>query len=142
MWRCEKGWPSSHSWWLRFQRDISKQNFLLSPVLGSPAQSTRAGKRCPHNIWLWKSAGILSTRERWESARNTDVLLKGQKTALASVDQLGGTSSCKWKDCWLDSCSEHMPKLWVQSLVGEHVGGNGSMFSSHINVSLSPFPSL
>ena len=43
---------------------------VLSPTLGSPAQSTRHGSRSPYNICLWKSAGILSTREKQESTRN------------------------------------------------------------------------
>ena len=45
-----------------------------------------------------------------------------------------------WKGCGFDSQSGHMPGLWVQSLGGVHTGGNGSMFLSHVNISLSlPF---
>ena len=45
---------------------------------GSQVQSTRAGKRCLHNISLWKSVEILYTRERGECARDTGTLIKGQ----------------------------------------------------------------
>ena len=52
----------------------------LSSKLGSKAQNTRAKKRWPHNIRLWKSLGILSVREEWKYTRKTGVLLKGQPT--------------------------------------------------------------
>lgn len=46
---------------LRFQMDISAvgcfpwEEWRLKPKSGSLTQSSRAGKRCPHNIWMWKS---------------------------------------------------------------------------------------
>ena len=70
---------------LIFQRAISAakippEKHGFSSQMDSPAQSTRAGNRHPHNIWVWKSVGILSSRERLESARESGALLKGQHT--------------------------------------------------------------
>ena len=41
------------------------------------------------------------------------------------------------KGCGFDSCSEHIPRLRVRSLVGACMGGNTSMFLFHIDVSIS-----
>ena len=46
------------------------------------------------------------------------------------------------KDHGSDSWSGHIPRLQVQSPVGVRMGGNGLMFFSHINVSLSLLFSL
>ena len=40
------------------------------------------------------------------------------------------------------SWSGHTPRLWVQSLVGAHMGGNLSVFLSHIDIPLSLSSSL
>ena len=40
-----------------------------SPTPGSSAQNTSARERKPHNIWLWKSVGILSIQVRRKAAR-------------------------------------------------------------------------
>ena len=52
-------------------KDSSWGAWSLDPMPGSPAQSTRAGKRQPHNTRLWKAVWVLSAMERWESARYT-----------------------------------------------------------------------
>nr|KAF6433826.1 hypothetical protein HJG59_008879 [Molossus molossus] len=49
---------------------------------GSPGRSTTVRKRNPHNIWLWKSAEILSTRKRWESTKIPGTLLKANAQNL------------------------------------------------------------
>ena len=81
------------------------ETWSLNPRLSFPAQSTRAGKRCPHNIWLGKLAGILSTRERQVSARDTDTLWKGQCTkphlqplTLDSGRGRGEQTRVSWKE--------------------------------------------
>ena len=55
---------------------------------------------------------------------------------------LVGASSHALK-CWgFDPLLGHTPRLWVQSTVGAYMGGNQSMYLSHINVSLFPLLSL
>ena len=58
----------------------------------------------------------------------------------------GWASSCKAKGLRFYSRSGHMPGLQVRSSVAEHMRGNGSMFLSHVDVSLllflPPSPSL
>ena len=58
------------------------------PKPGFPAQNTRAGKRSPHNIWLWKAVGFLSVRKRWD----TGTFLKGQHTKFHSQPFTLGSS--------------------------------------------------
>lgn len=48
-----------------------------SPRPGSPACSISARKRSPHDIWLWKSVGILSDSVRQKTPGYLDVHLKG-----------------------------------------------------------------
>ena len=60
------------------------------------------------------------------------VLPKEPIVVLTSVAQLVGASSCKPKGCGFNSWPQHMPRLQVQSLTGEHTGGNQQMFLSHI----------
>ena len=59
------------------------------------------------------------------------------------VALLIGTSSHTPKGCEFYPQLGHIPRLQVQSPVGQHTGGNHSMFLSHIDVSLplSPSPS-
>ena len=40
----------------------------------------------------------------------------------------------------VDSLSGHIPRLWAQFSVGVCMGGSGSTFLYHIDVSLSLFP--
>ena len=58
------------------------------------------------------------------------------------VAHLVGASSGTKIACRFYSCLGHVPRLWVQSLVGTRTGGNRSMFPSHIDVSLSHPPVL
>ena len=55
---------------------------------------------------------------------------------LACVAQAVGESSCTPKGYRFDTRSEHLPKLWVWSLVGEPTRSNQSMFLSHTNGSV------
>ena len=55
---------------------------------------------------------------------NKQLLRPGQMIQLVEV------SSRAPKDCSLDSQSGHIPRLWIQSLVRAHMGGNRSMFLS------------
>ena len=57
-------------------------------------------------------------------------MMKMLCSTLASVVQLVGAWSHKLKGCRLDSQPGHMPRLWVQSVVGACVGGNQSMLLS------------
>ena len=63
-------------------------------------------------------------------------------SVLASMAHLVGALSYKLKGCGFNSQSGHMPRLWVQSLVGVLMGGNRPMFLSHIDISLPLSPSL
>ena len=65
--------------------------------------------------------------------------LKKKRIYPGWVAQLVGASSCTPKGCRFDSQSGQIPRLWVQAPVGEHLGGNQSMFLSHIDVCLSLF---
>lgn len=71
-----KGWSGFYRWQLRFLRDILAKNVAPWGAWGlkhkpcSPVQRTRARKKYSYNIWLWKSAGILSTKEMQESYRD------------------------------------------------------------------------
>ena len=56
----------------------------INSISGSLVQSTSAGKRSPHNIGCKKSMGIVSDRERQESARDPGTLLKGHCTKSCS----------------------------------------------------------
>ena len=57
------------------------------------------------------------------------------------VGQLVGALFCAPKGRRSKPRPGHIPRLWVQSLVGVCIRGNQSMFLSHSNVSLSlPFP--
>ena len=58
-------------------------------------------------------------------------------TSPGLVFQLVGMSSSTLKVYRFHSQSGHIPRLWVQSPVRVLVGGNQSMFLSHINASLS-----
>ena len=58
------------------------------------------------------------------------------------VAQLVGALSHIPKGYRLNPHSGHIPRLWVQSPVGTHIGGNPQMFLSHINVPFSPLVSL
>ena len=70
---------------------ISWEVWGLNPKLAFPAQSTRARKRYPHNIWLWKAAGFLSTRKWKESTGDAGTLLKGQHTKFCWPFTLNGS---------------------------------------------------
>ena len=63
---------------------------------------------------------------------------KNVSGSLTDVAQLVGASSHKLKGREFDSPSGHVPKLWVQSPVGAHMGDNKFMFLSDIDVSLPP----
>lgn len=56
--------------------------------------------------------------------------------------QLVGASTQTPNASGLNSQSEHIPKLQVQSPVGIGREGNQEMFLSHINVCLSLFPNF
>ena len=110
----EKGGPLNHVWWLRIQTDIPTWKGPLLGVWGSqsqpgfPAQSTRAGKRSPHNIWLWKSVKIMSTRDMCESAGNPGALLKGQHTRFLSQPFTLGSGGGRAAQSKLESCEERL----------------------------------
>ena len=57
---------------------------------------------------------------------------------LTNVAQLVGASSCKPRGHGFDSWSGHMPRLWVQSLVGACKRDNQSVFLMSMFLSLSP----
>ena len=61
--------------------------------------------------------------------------------ALAGVAQLVGASSCEPKGRGFNPWSGHTPRLWVRSPVRAHTRGNQSMFPTHVEGSLPPFPS-
>ena len=77
-------------WQLWLQKDSSIagdspwEAWDLSPKPGTPAQRTRAGKRRPYKICLWKAGEFLSAREGQESARDKGTLSKGQHTQFHS----------------------------------------------------------
>ena len=61
--------------------------------LSSPCWSTSDRKRSPHNIWLWKTAGILSTQVRQKVARDCSCPLKGTAHKLSLI----GTHPGLWR---------------------------------------------
>ena len=63
---------------------------------------------------------------------------KKHRLTLASVSQLVGASSLTPKGCRFDSQSGHIPRFWVQSLVGVQMCNQ----SLSLSLSLSPFLSL
>ena len=67
---------------------------------------------------------------------------KNKAVALDGVAPLVGASACKPKSCGFSSWSGHIPGLWVRSPLRVYMGGNQSMFLSHIDVSLSSSLSL
>ena len=71
-------------------------------------------------------------------------LKKNSVSTLASVAQLVWISSCNPEGHRFGSWSGHMPGLQVQLPIEVCLGGNQSMFLSHIDVSLPlpPCPSL
>ena len=79
---------------------------------------------------LYKSGNSLEKCAMWVSG------MRRVTRALPSVAQLVGAFSHEPKGGRFDSQSGHMPRLWFQSLVSEHMGGHWLMFLSHINVSL------
>ena len=60
--------------------------------------------------------------------------------------QLVGVLSCAPNGSRFDSWSGYISRLQIRSLIGEHTGGNCSMFLSHIDVylclSLSPLSKI
>lgn len=73
---------------MRFWRDISVAK-IPSEKQNSPAKSTRAGKRRPHNTRMGKLAKILSPRKRHESIRDTGTLLMGQNKISLTITAPG-----------------------------------------------------
>ena len=64
-------------------------------------------------------------------------LLHKKQAGPGSVTRLVEASSSAPKGCGFGFRSGHTPRLRVQSPVGMHTGGNGSVFLSHICVPLS-----
>ena len=76
-------------------------------------------------------------------------MMKKLRHSPGQVAQLVGTTSHTPKGCRLDSLSGHIPRSWVRSPVGMHMGGNRSIFllsyqcfflSLSLSLSLSPSP--
>ena len=82
---------------------------------GSSAQSTRAGNRCPHNSWVWKSAVVLSARQSQESVKHTGALLKKPTWRERGADWScvrKGWSLWLCRETWGDSCWEPCAELF------------------------------
>lgn len=61
------GWPRIHMWQLSICRDISAAGIPLRSEAsqfhtGCPFLKHKSWKEEPHNMWLWKSVGVLSGR--------------------------------------------------------------------------------
>ena len=87
------------------------------------------------------NCGILKDTKSFKQLQDCLLPLRKQLLALACVLQFVGVLSCALRGCGFDSWWGHVPGLQVPSPVRGHMGGNQSMFLSHINVSLPPPPS-
>ena len=85
---------------------LQVQRFALrskgfQPHASLPTWSTKAEKWSPRHMWLWKSAGILTTGDRQESARNPGALLQGQYTQshlwALTLGPSRGMAALKWQ---------------------------------------------
>lgn len=54
----------------------------------------------------------------------TKAMVQSRALTMASEAQLVGESYRASKGCRFDSWSGHVPRLWVRSLVGAHMGHN------------------
>lgn len=120
-------------WQLRIRRNISATEILPgrvrnpSPTTGSPVSSTCAGKRSPHNIWLWKTVGFCPLgkmegcgkhqcplKEPTHRLTHLQVLTlgtgEGTVTQGTTVSYKGQTEMCGISVTWLEDC-RHFPCL-------------------------------
>lgn len=130
-----KGWPHSHSHFqhLRF----FWKGLLVAQVppeksgegnplfwISIPAQTTRVRNRRPHKNWLWKLAGILSTRKRQESTIGTGALRQNQskipldsQAAYPKVDLNRHQALLRWiLLCVVSTCTAACA-LWLRLIL-------------------------